>query len=340
MPLMPPSRDLPARAPSIWWWAFGYFAFYVPYSALTKAVTSAQDGDGPPVGGVELLPSSVMASVVTSAMFLVATGWWRRAGRTQWRGWAVPRPSRPTLISGLCASGIIATTTLSYTFEGISIVFVMLLMRGGVLIMAPVIDALTGRRVRWFSWVALALSMASLLVASTSASAMLTLIAALDIAAYLGFYFARLRLMSGSAKATDADTNLRFFVEEQLVSSPALLATLALAALAGNDDLRAGFTSYWSREDAWAGPVIGVMSQGTGIFGALVLLDRRENAFCVPVNRASSILSGVVASFGLVLFIDASPPDGQKLIGAALVIAAMLFLSLPSVLESARARAR
>jgi len=26
--------------PSIWWWAFGYFAAYAPYAALTKAATS------------------------------------------------------------------------------------------------------------------------------------------------------------------------------------------------------------------------------------------------------------------------------------------------------------
>lgn len=40
---------------------------------------------------------------------------------------------------------------------------------------------------------------------------------------------------------------------------------------------------------------IGVLSQGTGVFGALVLVDGRESAFCAPVNRASSVLAGLVS---------------------------------------------
>ena len=48
---------------SIWGFAFGYFASYVPYSALTKAVSSGRIG-GEKVPGVELLPMSAAASLV------------------------------------------------------------------------------------------------------------------------------------------------------------------------------------------------------------------------------------------------------------------------------------
>jgi hypothetical protein len=65
------------------------------------------------------------------------------------------------VLSGVCASGIIATTTLAYTFKA-TIVFVMLLMRGGALVLAPIMDVITGRKIRWFSTVALILSLASL----------------------------------------------------------------------------------------------------------------------------------------------------------------------------------
>ena len=54
--------------------------------------------------------------------------------------------------------------------------------------------------------------------------------------------------------------------------------------------------------------MIGVLSQGTGIFGGLILLDRRENTFCVPVNRASSILAGVLASLSLAFFFGHRAP--------------------------------
>src|SRR5690349_16990632 len=110
--------------PSIWWWAFGYFAAYVPYSALTKVVTSGLvDTGGTPVDGVQVLPLSVIANVVVAALFLAATGWWRHAVKP---GGRLPTPTALTALSGLCASGIIATTTLAYTFDA-TIVFVMLL---------------------------------------------------------------------------------------------------------------------------------------------------------------------------------------------------------------------
>ena len=72
---------------------------------------------------------------------------------------------------------------------------------------------------------------------------------------------------------------------------------------------------------------------GTGVCGGLILLARRENSFCVPVNRASSILAGLTASFGLAALVKYHAPGPVDLIGATLVIAAILVLSLPGVLQ-------
>ncbi|HOU54286.1 MAG TPA: hypothetical protein PLQ97_10200 [Myxococcota bacterium] len=54
------NRALPGPRPvpslGIWGHALGYFLAYVPYSALTKALTSGRIGSGPPVNSFELLP--------------------------------------------------------------------------------------------------------------------------------------------------------------------------------------------------------------------------------------------------------------------------------------------
>jgi len=60
--------------------------------------------------------------------------WWRYASRHELFGRSVPGPRRLTLLSGACTSMVVVTTTLAYTFDGVSIVFAMLLMRGGVLV--------------------------------------------------------------------------------------------------------------------------------------------------------------------------------------------------------------
>ncbi len=316
---------------AIWVWALGYFACYAPYSALTKALSSGKLAEGHAVTGFEILPFSTLASLLGMVVFMAATGWWRSASRRVVLGVSVPVPTRWTLLSGVCTAAIIATTTLSYSFAGTSIVFMMLLMRGGVLVIAPIVDALSKRPVRWTSWLALGLSLAAVVAASARREDLrVTALAAADVSIYLVGYFVRLRFMSHLAKGSP-EANRRYFVEEQMVATPVVVVALALAAWLGDgpifSELRTGFTAL----PAGAAPlviVIGVLSQGTGVFGALILLDPRENSFCIPVNRASSILAGVLATTSLWLWLGGAAVSGRELFGAGLVTAAIAVLAL------------
>ncbi|MEZ4224595.1 MAG: hypothetical protein R3B13_26835 [Polyangiaceae bacterium] len=329
----------------IWAYAFGYFACYVPYSALTKALSSGLLSNMPRgIAGFELLPLTSMASLVGMFVFLTALGWWRYASRRNIFGLRVPMPGPWTFLSGLCTAAIIATTTLAYTFEGVSIVFMMLLMRGGVLAIAPVVDFASRRRVRWFSWLALGLSLGALFVAffggSRSGTAM-TVVAIVDVSIYLLGYFVRLRFMSRLAKSDDPDVTKRYFVEEQMTATPLVVAFLGILSVVGESgiaaEVRQGFVGLWQHPRVLEVLLVGLLSQGTGVFGGLILLDGRENSFCVPVNRASSILAGVCASFSLALLLGRRPPGGTELFGAGLVVAAIVVLSLPSVLAKRKA---
>jgi uncharacterized membrane-anchored protein YitT (DUF2179 family) len=338
------TREVKIQGASIWAFAFGYFAAYVPYSATTKALTSGWIDGVDRVDGFAVAPLSVAASVVGMFVFLTAMRWWPYATQHEVAGRKVPGPTRHTFISGLCTAAIVITTTLAYTFQGVSIVFMMLLMRGGVLILAPIIDKLTGRKTRWFSWVGLALSLGALVVAfSEQGGTEIKLVAAIDVGLYLSSYFVRLRFMNRFAKQDTVDASRRYFVEEQMVATPALLVVLIFMALLGPrevgffDSLRVGFIDIWSTK-AWPYIIfLGVCSQFTGVFGGLVLLDRREATYCVPVNRSSSILAGVVASYTLYAIYGNGAPSAYKLAGAGMIIGAILFLSVPPLLEKRRA---
>lgn len=318
---------------AIWLFAAGYFACYVPYSALTKALSSGiHPGVPQAVPGVALLPVTTAVSLLAMVAFLGGSGWWRHATQRRVLGLPVPVPTRWTALSGLCSAVILTTTTLAYTFDGVSIVLVMLLMRGGVLVLAPIVDAITGRHTRWFSWIGLGLSMAALLVAfADDGGHGLTLACAADVVAYLGAYFVRLRFMSRLAKTSDAAVTRRYFVEEHLVTAPAALAGLVVLAAWGEGEvmltIREGFFALPHGAVAPA-IAIGVLSEGTGIFGTLVFLDRSENTFSVPVNRCASILAGVVAAVALALWLGAPWPSVPELAGGGLVVAAILVLTL------------
>jgi len=330
---------------SIWAFAFGYFACYVPYSLTTKLLTKGllPGSEGDAVLGFSILPLSAVAASVTMVAFISVMGWWKHAHCRDVLGLRLPVPTRWTLLSGICAAGTVGTTTLAYTFEGVSIVFAMLLMRGGVLVLAPIVDAISKRKVRWFAWMGLAMSLGALLVSllDTSSYAM-PVLCAVDIAAYLASYFVRLRFMSRFAKSTEGDANKRYFVEESMVATPMLAAILVVAALVAPGDLgqaiRDGFTAYWGESFVVGILLVGVLSQGTGVFGNLIYLDRRENTYCVPVNRSSSILAGVVASFLLMLFPGQHAPGVSQLIGAAMIILAIGFLTIPPMVAKRRQR--
>lgn len=327
-----------ARGVSIWWFAFGYFACYVPYAALTKALADGLVGFAR-VPSLALLPLSTLASMVGMMAFITGAGWWRYATLHTVAGVTVRGPGRWTFFSGLGTAAVVVTTTLAYTFgPSVSIVLMMLLLRGGVLVLAPIVDALSGRRVRFASWVALGLSLLSLVVTFTArASFALTTLALVDVAVYLAAYFVRLRLMSRLAKSDDPEASRRYFIEEQMVATPAVVVALVVFALVGppavSGPLRAGFFGL-GHPALWAlTALVGLFSQGTGIFGGLILLDRRENTFCVPVNRASSMLAGPVATLSLYAFVHAPPPASRELVAAGLLVLAIVALSAPEVLK-------
>ena len=363
---------------SVWWFAFGYFAVYIPYTIMTKIVTdglwakddqalseackTATDIATCPVrvNSFEWLPPTIMASVISMLIFISCMRWWKYATQTKFKinGHTLPRPRIWTLLSGICTGFVVVTTTLAYTIDGVNIIFAMLLMRGGMLVMSPIVDSIFKRKVRWFSWCALGLSILALVLtnfgptifehATLGEKALMNAMLAIDLAVYLLAYFFRLSFMSKLAKSNNADDTKKFFVEEQMVGTPSILIILFLAGLIGHivspesslfNGIWAGFTTFWGRPGiilAFAAAT-GIFSQFNGVFGSLILLDPSENAYAVAVNRCSSIIAGTIASLAVALIYEVSltgkpyMPNIYTWIATGLVVGALLFLALPKL---------
>lgn len=326
---------------------FGYFAAYIPYSMLTKMITKGllpgQNGHG--ATGFEIQPVVVTGTFIAMYLFLTLSDWWKYATHSKIFGISLPRPQWFTFISGLCTSGIIITTTLAYTFKGVSIVFAMLLMRGGVLAMAPIVDIFAHKRKRkiyWPSWMAAGLSFGALFVSfSSDSGTAMTTVAVADITLYLTCYFLRFFFMSNWAKSTSIEEKKRFFTEEQMVANPALFFAVMIAGLFGSQmaptsipgQIWTGITTFQYGPYLWPAFWIGVFSYGTGLFGSLIFLDRRENTFTVPANRVSSVLSGVISTYLLAIFYQQKYPETSELFGVSLIICSIIFLARHSVIE-------
>lgn len=323
----------------IWWLALGYFLFYIPYSALVKALSSGlleQAGVISSaiehVASLEFLPAVLVGTVITMPLILFCLGWFKYLKTVTVWGIKLPHFSPMAALSGVAFAIIIATTTLAYTFHGVSILFALLLMRGGVLIMSPVLDKVFIRPVKWYSWLGFGSSIIALGIAMIQVSEfVLTGLVFLNLCGYLLGYAFRLQAMTQCAKDVSESVNRRFFVEENISAMMTLLAVPGLIALLGigapGEMLRTGFTTFFLSDLVWPALLIGVLYGCLGVFGSLIYLNRRENTFAIPVNRCSSLLSGVVASAILFFAFGDNPISTVQLISVAIVIIALILMS-------------
>jgi len=318
---------------AIWALGLGYYISYTPYSGLTKALSNGLlPGAGGPVKGAVLLPISAIATMIGMFSFITFKGWWKYAGRREFYGLKVPFPRLLTFLSGVCLATIMGTTTLAFSFAGLSIVLVLVLLRGGTLIIAPLVDRIVGRRVRWFSWMAMFVSLAAvLMVLSDASNYTLTIAAVIDVGAYLAAYFFKLQFMSRLAKSDDRGATLRYFVEEQMVASPLLIVVLVVLAWIGYGDVmmgfRAGLTSFAATPAAFYAALVGFSYAALCVCTTLIFLDRRENTFCVPMHCGSSMLSGFTATAILAFLFNQSAPTLAQNISAGFIAVALGFLS-------------
>ncbi|MEV4319491.1 hypothetical protein [Actinocrispum sp. NPDC049592] len=330
----------PAAPTRRWWIAggmlglgIGYFLWYTPYSALAKALSggllSSTHG---PVGGLILLPASALGQLVVMPITLTLLGWWKYSRRRIAGGVRVPFPGRETAMSAFWMALIVGTTTLNFTFPGVSILLVLVLMRVETLIISPSIDLVRSRKIHWYSAVALGLCGLSAAVALADVNHyVLTAGAVASLLVYMGAYTGRFLIMSHHAKSAHTATDRRYFVEEHMTTPVLLVSILAIGALAGPGPLREGFTTFLTTPAAIPALLIGVFYEGLFVFTTLIFLDRREYSFCMPVHVCSSLLAGVAASFALRFLFNAPAPSIAQLAAGVCVIAAALMLSYPAL---------
>jgi protein-tyrosine-phosphatase len=152
----------------------------------------------------------------------------------------------------------------------------------------------------------------------------------LSVLVYLAGYVGRFEIMSRTAKTGVKEIDRRYFVEEHAAAPVFLVTILGIAALAGQPELRTGFTTFLGTSTAWGAVGIGVAYEVLFVFGTLIYLDHRVYSWCVPANRCASLLSGLVASYALAWLAGLPVPGNAQLLALAFVITAIVALSYPA----------
>lgn len=308
-----------------------YLLAYLPYMVITRALATTPDHAlGRPLTGLETLPAVMIMGGAMVALFIWLSGWWRAAHRTRA---GLPKPTRWTFLAGIGTAFLLFTVPLSLTFPGVSIPFMQLLMRGDVLLVAPLVDLIAGRKVRWYSWTALGLVAVGLGITLKARGGLhLPPLAIATVIAYTLGYFVRLAAMTKVAKDGSEQSLKGYFVEEKLVALPLSVLALALIGIsplaAQGQQLAWGFLKVWTSDAMPLLIALSVAYFAVTVFSALILLNPRENTFCVPFERAASIIAGLLAAYLLSAAAGQPAPTGPELIGALLLIGAIALLAL------------
>jgi hypothetical protein len=303
----------------------GYLLVQAGYVVLTRLT----GGDG--AGGLAVLPYSLLVFLVITFAFIWLSGWHRDAHQRRVFGIAMPVPSRETLLSGIGSAMMLCSIPMSYSIAGVSIPLILVLLRGGVLAAAPLVDLVHRRRIHWASMLALLLVVAALvLVLYGQGGSSLPPLALLTVALYNAGFLLRLEMMTRIAKRGDEAQTRRYFVEEKLVALP--LGLVALVAIIGwGSDIPGGFMGImhitWTPALLAAALGMGVAMSLASLFTSLILLNARENTFCVPLERASSLLAGMAAAWMLHWHWNQLAPTAAEMGGAGLLFAAIAALA-------------
>ena len=318
----------------IWWLALGYFVFYAPYAALTKIFSQGLlPGVDRPASPFEMLPATGFATAVVTLLHH------HRARLVELPGTPQPLGSDGALADAAHAAGWprdrsnhLHDDVDVHVHRGVRLVGVAAHAKrrahscssGRLPRSESACDGFPGR---------LSASVCSPWPQPQPSyrATKRPGVCSLTVGIYVGAYAVRLPCLNALAKTTDRAATCRYFVEEQFVAMAVLIGAPLAIALVGSSgiplEIRHGVTSFLSTSALWPSLLIGALYALLCWFGTLIYLDRRENTFCIPLNRSSSLLAGLAVSYGIAFWFGERTPSAMELFGTALIAVAILVLS-------------
>lgn len=125
----------------------GYFVFYLITGLTVKYFLGSAEEGFPGMHGMEFLVYSTLGGNAIALSVVLVRRWYHlRSNRLMQVGpWKVPSELLYIVPSGVCTAVVIPTTTLMYTLP-ISVMVAMVIMRGSVILLSRLIDAIQIRQ--------------------------------------------------------------------------------------------------------------------------------------------------------------------------------------------------
>ncbi len=330
----------------------GYFIFYVITGYTVKYFLGKPELGLPGMSGIEFLVYSTFGGTLICVGVVVLLRWFhlRSNKLITWGPLTFPSEYLYIIPSGLCTAVVIPTTTLMYTLP-ISVMVAMVMMRGSVIVISRVVDAVQIRQgiltkvVYWEENVAVGLALLAVSVHLFGGEGQgnfdfLQNSAAISIlGSYILAYLIRIYIMNyykNTRPKGAASDNRGFFAVEQIASTVFLVMAAAAVYFAlpllGFEGPR--ITQFHS---AIASPlplfpqaILAGMAFGmVAFFSVFIFMFKGRTAtFAGLVNRLTSLIAGTTSTVLFALTFSSRWPTAEDWGSLAIILVAVGFLTL------------
>lgn len=335
--------------------SIGYLIFYVITGLSVKYFLANGMQD------MEYLVYSTGSSITFATGVALFLGWYKLQSvkLLTWRQYKFPSELLYIIPSGVLTAIVIPTTTLLYSFKGISVMVAMVIMRGSVIIIGRIVDAIQIKKgiltkkvyLEENLGVVFAIIAVSVKVLSGGhdggANPFTSLPVVIIFSSYISAYAIRIYIMNyyknTRPRNTKIDNNKAFFGVEQISSTITLyLVTVILLLIVKNTGWEGErITSFYQ---AFAHPASGFgwamfwgLAFGVVAFFSvfLFMFKGRTATFAGLVNRLTSLIAGTASTLLFALFFGGKWPKMIDWISLLFILIAVGFIALAEKKRSA-----
>jgi len=318
----------------------GYFVFYVITGLTVKYFLSTGPGR-PGLHGLEFLVYSTAGGTLIAMSVVLALRWYRID--------AEPRALYYIIPSGVCTAVVIPTTTLMYTLP-ISVMVAMVIMRGSVIVISRIVDALQikqgilHKEVYWQENVAVGFALGAVathlfgngggkkfdfLSHPAAVTILVSYIIAYSLRIYIMNYYKNTR-----PKGARQD-NKGFYAIEQLAAT----ATLLIVAVcvfeapswfgATGERVMIFHGAIAEPKGVWPSAMLAGMAFGiVSFFSVFIFMFKGRTAtFAGLVNRLTSLIAGTTSTLLFALLYGGRWPKGTDWVSLGFILVAVGFLT-------------